>query len=372
MKYKIPQNDKELLLEPKNKEEILNLCKLNREKREEFKKFFEFETEKNFVVASGHQIIFYHPGIWAKNIFLNLVSKTQLKTVFYEHDVDGIEGLYFYYPDKKLKIKREYIFYNPDKIALEYIESKHIIENKKLIDKVIDRLPDFKIKKNALKFFEIFKDSLKKNAFYSEAFVSARKEYEENPGYKSVFLSDVFNSPLFFKFFAYFFAKAEEVLECYNNAILEYRKKYKIKNKTEPAPLLEKENNLIELPFFLNLRERYKVYKKDNKLVCSKFEIELGKGEEIFYNSLTLPLRPRSLILSLYQKIFLCDLFYHGVSGKNYDETSNIFCRKFFGIEPPETGVISLTLFIKEIKKRDFPFFFFEKEEIEKIISFSM
>ena len=370
MRYKIPEKNREYILIPEKEEDILKLCESNRKKREGFKRIFDFKIEKNFVIASGHQTVLYHPGIWVKNIFLNYLTKKGVKTVFCEHDVDGTDRIFFYYPDKNFKIKREFIYYNPSRIALEYIESKEIIKNEDSIKRALERLPEGEIKERAHLFFNIFLKNLKRSPFYAESFVSARREFEKETLYESILLSELLTSSGFIKFFTFFFINAEKVFECYNTAILEYREKYNIKNKTEPAPLLEKNGDLIELPFFLNLRERHRVYKKRDKLICEKFEIRLGnEKEEIFYNSLTLPLRPRSLILSMYQKIFVCDLFYHGVSGKNYDEATSLFIKKFLNIEPPESGVISLTLYLDNIQKRDFPFFFFDKNLIEEILN---
>ncbi len=370
MKYKIPERNREYILIPGKEEEILKLCESNRKKREEFKRFFDFEIEKNFVIASGHQTILYHPGIWVKNIFLNHLTKKGFKTKFCEHDVDGTDRIFFYYPDKNFKIRREFIYYNPSRIALEYIESKEIIKNEDSIKKALKRLPEGEMEERGHLFFNIFLKNLKNNPFYAESFVSSRREFEKETLYESILLSELLTSSSFSQFFTFFFINAERVFECYNKTIVEYREKYNIKNKIEPAPLLERNGDLIELPFFLNLKERHRVYKKGERLVCDKFEIRLGnEKEEIFYNSLTLPLRPRSLILSMYQKIFVCDLFYHGISGKNYDEATSLFIKKLFHIEPPESGVISLTLHLDNIQKRDFPFFFFDKETIEEILN---
>jgi len=370
MKYKIPEKNREYILIPEKEEEILKICESNRKKREEFKKIFDFEIEKNFVIASGHQSIFYHPGIWVKNIFLNHLTKKGYKTKFCEHDVDSTDRIFFYYPNKNFKTKREFIYYNPSKIALEYIESKEIIKNEDSIKKVLERLPEGEIKERGYLFFNIFLKNLKKIPFYAESFVLSRKDFEKECLYDSILVSELLTSSSFYKFFTFFFINAEKILECYNEAILEYRRRYNIENKIEPAPLLERKGDLIEIPFFLNLRERYRVYKKGENLVCDKFEIKLGnEKEEIFLKSLTLPLRPRSLILSMYQKIFVCDLFYHGISGKNYDEATSIFIKKLLNIEPPETGVISLTLYLDNTQKRDFPFFFYDRSLIEGILN---
>lgn len=367
--YKIPERNGEFIIEPVKVNEILKLCEENRKKREKFKDFFDFEIKEEFTLTSSHQTLFYHPGIWVKPLFMTELRKRGINTRFYENDIDGTDRIFFYYPDKDFKIKREFLFYSPIKIALEYIESKEIKKNGNLIEKILKELP-CKIKKNSEKFLKNFLKNLEVKKIFPEAFSSSRKEFEGEVLYENSFLSDILNSKEFFSFFSYFFINAEKVYECYNETIIEYKEKFNIKNKTEPAPLLEREGDLIELPFFLNLRERFRIFKRKEKLYSQKFEIYLGKEkEEVLFNSLTLPIRPRSLILSMYNKIFESDLFYHGISGKNYDECTNIFIEKLFKIKPPISGVISLTLFLDNINKRDFPFFFFDKDLILNIIN---
>ncbi|MEO0269141.1 MAG: hypothetical protein ABIN73_05325 [candidate division WOR-3 bacterium] len=367
--YKIPEKSGEFIIKPLNTEEILKLCEENRKKREKFKKFFDFEIKGNFTVTSSHQTVFYHPGIWIKPLFMTELKKRGINSKFYENDIDGTDRIFFYYPDKEFKIKREFLFYSPFKIALEYIESKEIEKNKSLIEKVIEKLPE-NLKIRAEKFFQIFFKNLEIKNFFSEAFSTSRIQFEQEALYENFFLSDILTSKEFFSFFSYFFINAEKVYECYNEAIIEYRKKFNIKNKTEPALLLEKKDDIIELPFFLNLKERFRVFKKKDNLYTEKFEIYLGREkEEVLFNSITLPIRPRSLILSMYYKIFESDLFYHGISGKNYDIATDIFIEKLFGISPPVTGVISLTLFLENIERRDFPFFFFDKGGILDLIN---
>ncbi|MEN3046893.1 MAG: hypothetical protein ABDH49_07965 [Candidatus Hydrothermales bacterium] len=368
--YKVPEKDKEIVLEPSRKEDIISLCEENRKKREKFREFFLLENEDNFKVASGHQTVFYHPGIWVKSLFLSELVKLGFKTEFFENDIDGVDRIFFYYPDVNNKIKREFLFYSPQKITLETLKSEEIKKNINLVFEVEKKIKAGEVRERAKKFFEIFIKNLDLHPSFSQAFSISRMEYEESVLYKTSFLSASLSSEPFLHFFSYFFINAQRVYECYNEAIAEYREKFGITNKTEPALPLEKDGDLIELPFFLNLRERLRVFKRGDKLICEKFEISLGNQiEEVIPKLKNIPLRPKGLILSMYNKIFGADLFYHGVSGKNYDEATNIFIKKLFKLDPPKSGVISLTIYLGDIKKRDFPFFLFDKEEIVNIIS---
>jgi len=54
-------------------------------------------------------------------------------------------------------------------------------------------------------------------------------------------------------------------------------------------------------------------------------------------------IRPRALTTTLYVRLFLADLFIHGIGGGLYDELTDDLMRRFYAIEPPEYLVVSAT-----------------------------
>ena len=61
--------------------------------------------------------------------------------------------------------------------------------------------------------------------------------------------------------------------------------------------------------------------------------------------TLSLAIRPRALALTLFFRLFYCDLFIHGIGGAKYDEAADFIIREYFGIVPPCYLAASLTLF---------------------------
>ncbi|MDO8948995.1 MAG: hypothetical protein Q7V61_00535, partial [Actinomycetota bacterium] len=53
---------------------------------------------------------------------------------------------------------------------------------------------------------------------------------------------------------------------------------------------------------------------------------------------------PKALALTMFERVFVADLFIHGVGGGRYDEVTDGVIRRFFGIEPPRYVVASMTL----------------------------
>jgi len=59
-----------------------------------------------------------------------------------------------------------------------------------------------------------------------------------------------------------------------------------------------------------------------------------------------LKIRPKALLLTLYNRLFISDLFIHGLGGAKYDLVTDEIIREFFKVEPSHFLVISCTLYL--------------------------
>jgi len=59
-----------------------------------------------------------------------------------------------------------------------------------------------------------------------------------------------------------------------------------------------------------------------------------------------LKIRPKALLLTLYNRLFISDLFVHGLGGAKYDLVTDEIILEFFKVEPPHFLVISCTLYL--------------------------
>jgi len=57
-------------------------------------------------------------------------------------------------------------------------------------------------------------------------------------------------------------------------------------------------------------------------------------------------IRSRALTNTLFARLFLADLFIHGIGGGKYDELTDEIVRRFYGFEPPGFLVLSATLLL--------------------------
>jgi hypothetical protein len=57
-------------------------------------------------------------------------------------------------------------------------------------------------------------------------------------------------------------------------------------------------------------------------------------------------LRTRALTTTLYARLFLGDLFLHGIGGAKYDELTDVLIRRFFGLTPPGFYAVTATVLL--------------------------
>src|SRR5262249_37449043 len=132
----------------------------------------------------------------------------------------------------------------------------------------------------------------------------------------------------------------------YNDCVRAYRRENGIRSRNHPVPDLAAEHGWLELPFWgwrtgehrrgrlfgrrdgggVELRVGREVLKQTtHDLVASWLALE-QRGIKV---------RPRALTNTLFARLFLADLFVHGLGGGKYDELTDAIIRRFHGIEPP-------------------------------------
>jgi hypothetical protein len=55
-------------------------------------------------------------------------------------------------------------------------------------------------------------------------------------------------------------------------------------------------------------------------------------------------LRTRALVTTMFARLFLADLFLHGIGGAKYDQVTDAICERLFGFRPPEHMTLTGTL----------------------------
>jgi hypothetical protein len=196
-----------------------------------------------------------------------------------------------------------------------------------------------------------------------ECFAGARRAFERAWGCHNleVPLSAVCRTEPFAWFACHLLAELPRFHAVYNDAVHGYRARNGIRSRNHPVPNLAAEDGWLETPFwgwragqarrgrlFARLRpDRVELRAGDEPWPPLPFPGEGRAAEAVAaWQALEgrgFKARSRALTTTLYARLFLADLFLHGIGGGKYDELTDELIRRFYGLEPPAYIVLSAT-----------------------------
>src|SRR5665213_2310386 len=325
------------------------------------------------IVLSGHQPIFFYPGVWAKclaasqlaqsvaGVAYHEITDTALAPEFVHSILEADENGrarrreidFFISKDMKNKEKAvPYVFLpEPDKAALEKILSDAVT------------FGPASVQKSVKYFSEKLTEGLNEDAKLKEAATWNRfHAYTLNlldhiSGTRREILegSVLWTSEPFLNFLIYWLTHLAELTENYNKSLNEYRKKNGITHEIEPMPNLKFEDWFFELPFWGSTKAQHRdTLRAKTEAGYITLKIKGGAGQYKFHlndlkNELVVsPLKiwPKAIPQTLFLRMYLCDFFIHGIGGGFYEEVGDLFFQKTFQVTPPVYGVISATYLV--------------------------
>ncbi|MFP6767323.1 MAG: hypothetical protein VB859_04075, partial [Planctomycetaceae bacterium] len=165
---------------------------------------------------------------------------------------------------------------------------------------------------------------------------------------------------------AFLLGHADRFAAEHNQALAAYRQVHRVRSRTHPASNLTRNGDWVETPFWCwhageTRRRRLLTNSTGEGILLSDgtrhlqtlprstpddpesavaLLAELQRGG--------LRIRPSALSTTLFARVFLADLFVHGIGGSKYDEVTDILMERFFEIAPPTfltlTGTLHLPL----------------------------
>jgi hypothetical protein len=179
---------------------------------------------------------------------------------------------------------------------------------------------------------------------------------------REVRMSALCATPAFRCWLAAFALDGRRVAEAYNAAQAAYRVRHKVRAAGRPVPPLILRDDTVELPFwvlrpgeprrrlFATARGDAVELATDNRRVGVLPRADLARHA---FHAEPWPLerdgwavRPRALTLSAFARLFLADLFIHGIGGAKYDELMEEFCAAWLGVEPRPLCCVTATLYL--------------------------
>ena len=320
------------------------------------------------IIATGHSPILAHPGVMIKHGLVNSIAKkvdgVGINMVVDNdacHDdylnIPNING-----PDSSVE-RIEFIsgLYNLAFEEIRYTDSAQLTAFKESVLKVLHS-PDMK------KTFEDFINPVIRlsgeTLGFTDLFTCARHAFllRFGIGNLEVPVSLISETEPFLNFFLHITANARSVVNIYNAKLGEYRRLKKISSRANPLPDLMEKGYVVELPFWVwcEGEPRKSLYASvaDNSrisVICEDKIIEhfdFGENSSSSENlnrlgdliSKGIKIRPKAIVNTMYSRMFLSDLFIHGIGGAKYDLVTDEIIREFFGVEPPAYATVSATL----------------------------
>ena len=366
------------------------------------------DTDADFgIVVSGHQPELFHAGVWYKNFLINQLANTLGAipvNLVVDYDVNTSMGIYVPAGSNAHRHRRW--------VALDERQSSIPFEDRPIFDQqrfsnFPKRIEQFErqtgIESIATHLWEfVNKANHRINPLnLGESLTFGRTHLEREFGINNLEIpvSLFCRQTAFSVFFAEIVSRIDEFTTAYNESIVEYQRINAIKSSSHPLPPLSTNDQWHELPFWIWSQQdpiRRRLYVKTNKqsvefssLHHSQKNIVLSAddlGAVISkIEAQKIKIRPRALSMTMFTRMFLSDLFVHGIGGAKYDQMTDNIIRRFFNVEPPTymaaTATLQLPIAIdlgsatslRELKsrKRDIQFhpeYFFDRDKRPEIL----
>jgi hypothetical protein len=331
-------------------------------------------TATDSLLLAGHQPELFHPGVWVKNFALHGVGRQHGVTpVNLVVDNDTVKATALHVPamtvpPPPIDQSHPTLLSVPfDRWTSEAPYEERAVEDEALFASLPERarqpwgftplLPEF---------WEEALRQAQRTPLLGERFAAARRSLERRWGCHNLELplSALCRTEPFAWFACHLLTHLPAFHELYNRTVHDYRRRQGIRSRNHPVPDLGATGDWLEAPFWAwragqARRARLFVRRTPSAL-------ELRAGEEA-WPALPLPgedngqaavrvwlalerrglkVRSRALTTTLYSRLFLGDLFIHGIGGGKYDELTDGLIHGFYGLQPPAFLVLSATLLL--------------------------
>lgn len=317
------------------------------------------------LIVAGHQPELFHPGVWLKNFMLNRLARrhgfTALNLVV-DNDTARTPGLRV---PARAGVESEWphaTLVPFDRWVGEIPYEERTVRDERLFASFAERagalLLDWDYRPMLPTFWSIVLEQAKRTDLLGERFAGARRRLERQWGCHNleVPVSLLCGTEPFAWFAGHLLADLSDFHATYNRCVQEYRHRHGIRSRNHPVPDLIRDGDWLEVPFWgwrSGPRQRGRLLARG---AAGRIELRAG-GEawpalsrrRLVEDWLDLErqgykVRSRALTNTMYCRLFLADLFIHGIGGGKYDELTDEIIRRHYGINPPEYLVLSGTL----------------------------
>jgi hypothetical protein len=322
------------------------------------------------ILLAGHQPQLFHPGVWYKNFALaRLAQQHQATAVNLVIDSDTLKDATLRVPGGSVEqpVVRVIPF---DDATGEVPFGRRTIRNRRVFENFGRAAGDWLRPLVANPLLNMFWPKVvarsRETDNLGECLAQARHQVEGEWGSETLELPQgrVCRFESFYWFVAHLLAHLPRFVEVYNDAVLAYRRLHGIRSANHPVPELSRDEEWLEAPFWLTCgtqagRRHLFVRRRADELVLSdrqRMEVTVPVAEDrdasgavealAELDARGVQLQTRALTTTLFARLFLGDLFIHGIGGGKYDQLTDDLIRRFFGLQRPPFMVLSATLYL--------------------------
>lgn len=320
------------------------------------------------ILLAGHQPQIFHPGVWYKNFALAQFAKQYRGTAInLLIDSDTLKEAALRVPTGTVE--------SPITVNVPFDEPTAEIpyEERNIVDleqwssfgaRACETIRPFIPSPLLTDYWPRVVARSRETMNLGECLAQGRHQLEGDWGLESLEVpqSRICCLEAFHWFTAHLLAGLPRLWQVYNGAVEEYRALHHVRSANHPVPNLAADGDWLEAPFWIwtaaaPRRRRLFVRSAGRETVFTDregLEVRLplsaegeGGGAATVLAGLAsrgIRLRTRALLTTLFARLFLSDLFLHGIGGGKYDQLTDLLVQRFFGLEPPEFMILSATL----------------------------
>jgi hypothetical protein len=313
------------------------------------------------LILMGHQPVFFHPGVWMKYFLLTRLRVTLGATgvhLIVDSDATGpITAVVPAYRGDLVRVS-ETLVDLPEDVPLEAFRPPTAKEWTEFVGRVAGHVRSVPGERFAARVDALAAGggrALSGSRTLGDFLAAVRRAYEAQagaPGYLEVPVSHVAETPEFYAFVLHVVRRAEDFQRSYNAHLEEYRRLHRLRSVANPFPNLAQGDAGIEMPFWVlrgGRRTDLFVARRGSRLALATAGGPLAtvtpdlSGVEALRDA-PLALRPKAILLTMFARLCLGDLFIHGVGGARYDQVTDAIIADVFGCRPPAYAVATATL----------------------------
>lgn len=321
------------------------------------------------LVAMGHQIELYHPGVWAKNVLIDQAAHALDGSAYhFAVDTDAPKHLVLRWPGGSIPITDD-----PRLAAAQWAGALdaptpgHLAEVQREFTAAAAHWSFLPL---AAQVLSAMRRMLLESQSLTWVLTNAIHEAEWSLGlhHHVLLTSPVWTSWPYLALVHHLMARADEFATIYNAVLAEYRRDNAIRNDGRPWPDLRRTQLFCEAPFWVDALDRGERLRAGVCLVHGRWTLKLGGGDfpfdparpgrqaadalADFLRANQCRIAPRALTLTMFLRLLVADQFVHGIGGGRYDQITDRVIERFLDLAPPHFAVTTATLLFPDAAGR--------------------